>query len=186
MTLINAGDQTVPVTVQMRTAISPNRAFDSIVPIDLSLVFKGWGPFPAVRGVYNQTGTWDHAGASRNPDLSDGSTATERLTEYTAGHSFAYELTEFTNVLRQLVEGVRGEWTFTPDGDGTVIRWTYEFKPLRGRRVLVRSGLAPLWRRYMQASLETAARVAERDAKTATAGNNLQIVVKPLAYRASV
>ena len=29
----------------------------------------------------------------RNPDLSDGSTATERLTEYTAGHSFAYELT---------------------------------------------------------------------------------------------
>jgi hypothetical protein len=98
-----------------------------------------------------------------------------------AGHSFAYELTEFTNVLRLLVDGVRGEWTFTPDGDGTVIRWTYEFKPRRGRMAVVRSGLAPLWRHYMQASLEAAARVAERDAKAGTATNQLQIVDDPLA-----
>jgi hypothetical protein len=107
MTLITDKDKTVPVTVQTRTAIPPNRAFDIIVPIDLSLVFKGWGPFPAVRGVKNQTEAWDHAGPSRNPDLSDGSTATERLTEYTAGHSFAYELTEFTNVLRRHVRSTR-------------------------------------------------------------------------------
>jgi hypothetical protein len=161
MLLINVKDKTVPVTVQTRASIPPNRAFDIIAPIDLSLVFKGWGPFPAVRGVNNQTGTWDHARPSRNPDLSDGSTATERLTEYTVGHSFAYELTDFTNVLRRFVHGVRGEWTFTPDGDGTVIRWTYEFKPLGGRYFLVHRGLAPLWRRYMQAGVEAAARVAE-------------------------
>jgi Polyketide cyclase / dehydrase and lipid transport len=125
------------------------------------LVFKGWGPFPAVRGVKNQTGAWDHAGVSRNPDLSDGSTATETLTEYTIGHSFAYELMNFTNVLRGLVEGVRGEWTFTPDDAGTVIRWTYEFKPRRRRHLLVRLGLAPLWRRYMLAAIEAAARACE-------------------------
>ena len=161
MTLITNKDKTVPVTVQTRAAIPPSRAFEIITPIDLALVFKGWGPFPAVRGVNNQTGEWDHAGLSRNPLLSDGSTATERLTEYTAGHSLAYELTGFTNVLRRLVHGVRGEWTFTPDGDGTVIRWTYEFKPLGGRYFLVRSGLAPLWRRYVQAGVRAAARVAE-------------------------
>jgi hypothetical protein len=169
MTLISRDDKTVPVIVQTRAEIPPNRAFDIITPIDLPLVFKGWGPFPAVRGVKNQTGEWDHAGLSRNPDLSDGSTATERLTEYTAGHSFAYELTEFTNVLRRLVHGVRGEWTFTPDSDGTVIRWTYEFKPLVGRYFLVRRGLAPLWRRYMQAGVEAAARVAEEQAAHASA-----------------
>jgi hypothetical protein len=161
MPLISDQDETVPVTVQQRAAIPPSRAFEIITPIDLSLVFKGWGPFPAVRGVNNQSGEWDDVGASRNPVLSDGSTATERLTEYTAGHSFGYELTGFTNVLRRLIHGVRGEWTFTPDGDGTVIRWTYEFKPLRGRYVLVRRGLAPLWLRYMQAGVEAAARVAE-------------------------
>ena len=84
-------------------------------------------------GWKNQTGAWDHVGASRNPILSDGTTASETLTEYTVGHSFAYEVTGFTNILGRLVEGVRGEWTFTPDGEGTVIRWTYEFKPRRGR-----------------------------------------------------
>ena len=57
---------------------------------------------------------WNVRFSSRNPDLSDGSTATERLTEYTVGQSFAYELTGFTNVLRRLIHGVRGEWTFTP------------------------------------------------------------------------
>jgi hypothetical protein len=52
--LINDKDKTIPVTVQTRAAIPPSRAFDIIAPIDLSLVFKGWGPFPAVRGVKNQ------------------------------------------------------------------------------------------------------------------------------------
>jgi Polyketide cyclase / dehydrase and lipid transport len=160
MTLITKKDITVPVTVQTRTALPPDRAFQPAV--DLSLVFKGWGPFPAVRGVRNQTGAWDHPGASRNPILSDGSTATEKLTEYSPGQSFAYEVTGFTNiVLRRLVYGVRGEWTFTPDGSGTVIRWTYEFKPLCRRYWLVRYVLAPLWRHYMQAGVEAAAHVAE-------------------------
>jgi hypothetical protein len=49
----------------------------------------------------------------------------------------------------------------TPDGNDVVIRWTYEFKPLRGRYWLVRHMLAPLWRHYMQAGVEAAARVAE-------------------------
>jgi hypothetical protein len=48
MTLINDKDKTVPVVVQTRAAIPPNRAFDIIVPIDVLLVFKGWGPRPFV------------------------------------------------------------------------------------------------------------------------------------------
>jgi Polyketide cyclase / dehydrase and lipid transport len=162
VTLIRRTDKTVAVTVQTRAAAPPQHAFMVNVPIDLSLVFKGWGPFPAVREVKNQTGEWDHVGASRNPVLSDGTIANETLTEYTVGHSFAYEVTGFTNILGKLVEGVRGEWTFTPDGEGTIIRWTsYEFKPRRGRYFLVRHGLAPLWRHYMQAGVEAAARACE-------------------------
>jgi hypothetical protein len=162
--LISKTDATVPVTVQTRASVSPARAFDVIVPIDLSLIFTGWGPFPAVRGVKNQTGAWDHAGASRNPDLSDGSTVNETLTEYTPGDSFAYELIDFTNVLGRITHGVRGELTFTPDHGGTVIRWTYEFKPKRGRSLLLRLALAPLWRRYMRAAVEALAKQAEQQA----------------------
>jgi hypothetical protein len=162
VTLISDGDPTVPVTVQARTRVSPTTCFNIIVPIDLSLVFGGWGPFPGVRGVNDQTGPWDHVGASRHPDLSDGSTATETMTEYNPGHSFAYELTGFTNALALLADGVRGEWTFTPDGSGSLIRWTYEFKPLRFRRHIVRCGLAPLWRRYMRDGLAAAVTTSER------------------------
>jgi hypothetical protein len=161
MTLITSRDKTVVVTVQTRAAVPPQHAFKVNVPIDLTFVFKGWGPFPAVRGAENQTGAWDHVGASRNPILSDGATAKETLTEYTVGHSFAYEVTSFTNILGRLVEGVRGEWTFTPDGEGSLIRWTYEFKPRRGRYLLVRRGLAPLWRHYMQAGIEAAANACD-------------------------
>ena len=105
MTLITKLDKTVAVTVQARAATPPQHAFKVNVPIDLSLVFKGWGPFPAVVGVQNQTGAWDHVGASRNPVLSDQTTANETLTEYTVGHSFPYEVTGFTNILGRLVEG---------------------------------------------------------------------------------
>jgi Polyketide cyclase / dehydrase and lipid transport len=164
--LISRGDPTVPVTVQARTHLVPEDAFNIIVPIDLSLVFKGWGPFPGVRGAKNQTGAWDSAGQSRNPDLTDGSTADERLTEYTAPHSFAYEITGFTNAMKHLVAGVRGEWTFTPDAQGTLIRWTYEFKPLPGRRLLLRRAVVPLWRRYMQQGVDDAGRAAEQIAAT--------------------
>jgi hypothetical protein len=73
--LICASDVTVPVTVQTRSILAPEDAFRLNVPIDLSLVFKGWGPFPGVRGVQNQTGAWDAVGQSRNPELTDGSTA---------------------------------------------------------------------------------------------------------------
>jgi hypothetical protein len=44
--LIAAGDRTVPCTVQTRTTLSPTEAHRIIVPIDLSLVFTGWGHSP--------------------------------------------------------------------------------------------------------------------------------------------
>lgn len=160
--LISAGDRTLPVTVQTRTALTPEQAFEAIVPIDLSLVFRGWGPFPGVDGVRDQTGDWDAAGQRRQPQLSDGSTAEERLTEYTRPSSFAYEITGFTNVMRLLVGGVRGEWTFSPDGTGTLIRWTYELKPRPGRHAILAVVVAPLWRRYMQRCVDGCARAAEQ------------------------
>lgn len=154
--LIARTDRTVPVTVQARSHLRPADAFERVAPIDLSLIFRAWGPFPGVRGVRDQTGPWDRIGASRTPLLTDGSTATETLTEYQPGNSFAYEITGFTNVLGRLVTGVRGEWTFTPDGSGTLIRWTYEFLPRTARYPLIRFGLAPPWRRYMHAGITAA------------------------------
>ncbi|MEV1077506.1 SRPBCC family protein [Streptomyces sp. NPDC050211] len=162
--LITSADNTVPITVQRRTSVAPAIAFRLIVPIDLTSVFHRVAPFPGVKGVANQTEAWDHVGPTRNPQFDDGSQADERLTEYTEGSSFAYQLTGFTNILSRLAVGVRGEWNFNPDGDGTLIRWTYEFKPLPGRRWILAGPFAPLWRRYMVAAIERCLQAIESEA----------------------
>ncbi|AGZ40806.1 SRPBCC family protein [Actinoplanes friuliensis] len=152
--LIGAADNTVPITIQQRSSLAPADAFRLIMPIDLPTVFHRVAPFPGVRSVLNQTESWDHPGPTRNPQFDDGSQADEQLTECVEGVSFAYQLTGFTNVLSRLAAGVRGEWNFNPDGNGTLIRWTYEFKPLPGRRWIIAGPFAPLWRRYMVAALD--------------------------------
>ncbi|ADB34899.1 hypothetical protein Kfla_5895 [Kribbella flavida DSM 17836] len=161
MTLIRDTDRTVPITVQRRSRLTPTEAFDRIVPIDLPSVFQAVRPFPGVARVDNQTEAWDHVGPSRNPVFDDGSRATETLTEYAEGRSFAYELTDFTNVLGRLAYGVRGEWTFSTDGSGTLVRWCYEFKPRPGRRWILAGPFKPFWTRYMRAALHRIVTVAE-------------------------
>ena len=151
-------------TVLARSALPPARALEIMAPISLPATFTGWGPFPPVLRVEDQTGGWDGVGQTRHPRLGDGGTVTETIVEYTPGVGFAYELTGFTDVFDRLIVGVRGEWTFTPDGDGTLVRWTWEFRPRFGRRLVTASVIVPLWRRYMvhivRATVELAAREA--------------------------
>jgi Polyketide cyclase / dehydrase and lipid transport len=169
--LITSADRTVPITVQQRSRLAPADSMALIGPIDLSRVFHPLAPFPGVASVANQTEAWDHPGPSRNPQFSDGSQADEQLIEYTAGSSFAYQLTGFTNILSKLAFGIRGEWTFTPDGEGTLIRWSYEFKPLPGRRWIVAGPFKPLWRRYMMAALARCVEASESDFYSSTTGD---------------
>ena len=103
---------------------------------------------PAVTAVDDET--WDHVGASRVHRLADGGTVTETMIEYTAGTGFAYELIGFTDVFGRLVRGVRGEWSASPDGDGSLLRWTWEFAPLPFRRTLMALVVGPLWNAYMR------------------------------------
>ncbi|GAA4484201.1 hypothetical protein GCM10023094_36890 [Rhodococcus olei] len=154
--------QQVPVAVQSRCCAPPDHAFAVIAPIDLTQIFTGMGPLPAVVGVSGQTGPWDTVGRQRRPQLSDGSTATERLTAYDPPHTFGYEITDFTGPLRHIVEKVSGQWTFTPDGPHCLVHWTYTFHPGPGRGLVVRLVAAPLWRRYARATLARAVALAER------------------------
>ncbi|NAZ75138.1 SRPBCC family protein [Kineococcus sp. T13] len=87
---------------------------------------------PGVAGTSGRTGPWDGPGSSRTPRSTDGSQATETSTEHVPGHSFAYELTDSTNVLGRSAACVRGEWSTAPDGSGTAVRWTSEFEPRLG------------------------------------------------------
>src|SRR4051812_22571665 len=93
----------VAITVEGEARTSADRAFGVIAPIDLTRIFRGFGPLPAVTGTREQTGGWDHAGATRVVELADGSEAREEITAYAAPMHFAYRLAGFSGPLRTLV-----------------------------------------------------------------------------------
>jgi polyketide cyclase/dehydrase/lipid transport protein len=150
------GSITVPVEGAVPADVETT--FDALMPIDLSRIFRGYGPLPAVVATTDQTGPWDHVGVSRTVKLSDGNDVRERITAYERPAYFAYRLGPFdSGALRHLVVEAHGEWRFTAQGDAsTAIRWTYTFGPRRFAALAVRLIVAPLWRAYAKRVLALA------------------------------
>lgn len=116
----------VAVTVQTTASPHPTTVFPLVMDVALPLIFTGFGPLPGVTEVREQSGPWDHMGASRKPVLTDGTTAFERITACSPPDSFAYEISGFTNILGRFVHGAVGSWDLTREDDaGTHIEWTY-------------------------------------------------------------
>jgi hypothetical protein len=152
----------IAVTVEAEARAPAERAFDAIAPIALERMFERFGPLPGVNGTRDQTGAWDHVGATRVVELSDGSEAHERISAYSPPQHFAYRVSGFTGALRLLVEHADGAWWFSDrDGGSTHVRWTYVFQPRAGRRWLARVAVAPLWRPYARRALARAVSIAE-------------------------
>jgi hypothetical protein len=148
----------IPVVVDGTARADVKTAFNVIVPIELPHLFRGFGPLPAVVATRDQTGEWDHVGASRVVQLSDGSEANERITAYDRHRYFAYRVGPFeSGPLRHVVVEVHGEWWFTArDTMNTAIRWTYTFRPRRYAAPVVRLLIARLWRGYAKRALALA------------------------------
>lgn len=150
-------------TVEAVIEVPRERAFLGIMPIDLSSIFTGFGPLPAVTGVTDQAGGWDAAGQTRTITLSDGSSAKEVITEYKHPHYFSYTVSGFTGVLRFITTSANGEWWFEPiSEDRTHIRWRYAYK---SRNVIVTPLLwfivNVLWKGYMEKALSLSKRQIE-------------------------
>lgn len=143
-------------TVLARSPLPPAELLPLVADYPLPAMFTGWAIFPPVTRVDDQTGGWDRVGASRTIRLGDGGSVIETVVEFAEGHSFAYELTRFTDAFDLIVHGVRGEWSFAPDGTGSVVRWTWEFAARPGRRWLMAAVVGPLWRVYMQRMIRAA------------------------------
>ncbi|MCW2748006.1 MAG: hypothetical protein JWP10_1148 [Nocardioidaceae bacterium] len=137
------------VTVHGHSSATVEHAFATIAPIDLTLVFRGLGFLPSVVEVRDQTGAWDHVGATRTAVMSDRSTADELITTYVPPLEFGYRVGPMTGLIGKLIDHADGAWQFEPTETGTDITWTYAFMPKTGRGLAVRSCL-PLWRRYAE------------------------------------
>jgi Polyketide cyclase / dehydrase and lipid transport len=143
-------------TVKATVTADRADAFEHIVPIDLTSIFKGYGPLPSVTGTQNQIGDWDTAGQTRTVHLSDNSSVQELLTKYEHPHYFSYTVNNFTSALRFLTTSANGEWWFSVGTSGqTYIKWRYEFN---ARSILAVPILwlitNLLWRNYMHQALQ--------------------------------
>jgi uncharacterized protein YndB with AHSA1/START domain len=151
----------VTARVHRTLADPPERVFETLVPIDLSTIIQRWGPFPGVTGVRDQTGGWDHVGASRTVMLEDGSSAREELTAFNPPHHFGYTLT-FGAPTSLLASEAAGTWWMRPARDGgTELEWAWAFAPRPGAGPLIELVVGPMWRRYAQQALERYAAQAD-------------------------
>ncbi len=151
-------------SVQVDIAAPQAAAFDHIVPGELTSIFTGYGPLPAVVGTRDQTGGWDAAGQTRTVLLAGGSSAHEQLTEYTYPQSFSYTVSNFTGILRPLVASAHGEWWFEPGmPTGTHVKWTYTFTARSSFSAPLVWFLATvLWKGYMDKALRVSKAQVER------------------------
>jgi len=143
-------------TVTTEVAVNQTVAFEYNVPIDLTSIFTGYGPLPAVTGTKNQTGAWDGAGQTRTVLLSDGSSTKEMLTKYDHPHYFSYTVDGFTGILRFFVSSAEGEWWFSSISlDKTHIKWRYAFNAKSVFAVPVLWFITKvLWHNYMHKALQ--------------------------------
>jgi hypothetical protein len=149
------------VAVDEWTSADQQRAWDVIVPVDLTAVFTGLKPvIPAVVGVRDQTGDWDQAGQTRNIDLADGSHTGEVIKSADAPELFTYTVGPFTGPVGKLVDRAEGEFKFTPMSDGTHVRWTYVWHAKRGGTPIVWV-LSKLWAIYARRCIVSLVKLAE-------------------------
>ncbi|MGA1838026.1 SRPBCC family protein [Herbiconiux sp. 11R-BC] len=148
-------------------SVSARVAFERVVPRDDSTLFRGFLVLPAVTRISDETGPWTRPGERRLVHLSDGGRFQEELLRYEppatpdAVGVFDYRVTGFTKLLAHLVSDAEAHWRYEPAGNGSRIRWSYGFRPLRGRRFVVRALIGPIWLMYMRRSLAECVRVAE-------------------------
>ena len=152
------GVKSCSTSVQADIAAPQTMVFEHIMPVDLTSIFTGYGPLPAVVGTRDQTGAWDAAGQTRTVIMSDGSSAQEQLTAYEYPNYFSYIVSNFTGVLRAFVTSARGEWWFGPGSETsrevTHIKWIYVFNARSSFSIpIVWFFTRVLWKGYMREAL---------------------------------
>jgi hypothetical protein len=127
---MNTNKQNIPQTKVIMTINAPTTsAFNYIVPVDLSHIFKRYKQLPAITNTSVKEG-WTKPGLTRIVYFEDGSIAQESLLTVISNTSFSYKIENFTSQLRFMAKRIEGDWQFIDLGNGqTKIEWTYKVVP---------------------------------------------------------
>jgi hypothetical protein len=145
------------------------QAFDAIIPVELSKVFTGYGPIPAVTHTSAQTGDWDAADQTRTLHLADGSSTHEVIDNFDRPSLFQYTVGPFSGPFGQLIHRAEGEFYFTPMAQGTSVRWTYVWYAKQQWMWPLLWGFTRLWKAYSRKGLYACVKHAEAAAQAPTA-----------------
>jgi Polyketide cyclase / dehydrase and lipid transport len=143
------------------------QAFDAIIPVELSKVFTGYGPIPAVTETTDQTGPWDGEGQTRTIHLADGSRTHEVIAKFEHPTLFQYRVGPFTGAFGNLIDHADGEFFFKPVAQGTSVRWSYSWYAKAPWMSPLLWVFTRFWKAYSRKSLYACVKHAEESARTA-------------------
>jgi hypothetical protein len=127
---LSQSSRNAPQTKLIETINAPvDTAFNYIVPVDLTHIFKGYKWIAGITNASIKEG-WTQPGLVRTVYFEDGSTSKESLLTVIPNTSFSYKNEEFTSQLRFFAKRIEGDWIFTDLCNGqTKIEWTYKVIP---------------------------------------------------------
>jgi hypothetical protein len=135
-------------------ALAPEAAYDRLLATPLPEIFcRRYAAFPAISAVPDQPADWGILGQVRTIELADGGRIRETLTIVERPHRFGYVLDDIQGALRPFVRTVDGEWSVTPEGDGSRIGWTWTLHPKRSPARLTMSVIGRMWKGYADRAL---------------------------------
>ena len=141
------------------------RTFETAVSIRASDLIQKWGPLPGISETQGHDAPWSSPGQTREYQLTDNSSVSEKLTGFTRNATFAYNVFGFTSVLKTLVRDARAEWHFTQVAAGrTQIDWTYFFTPTNSlSEPVLWFFVKTLWPGYLRSALSRVKMKAENE-----------------------
>lgn len=139
------------------------RVFDFIVAEDVVLHFLKTPP--AIAAIENQSGTWDHAGASRTVVMENGNRLLETIVAFQRPYLFHYMLENFSGApLEGMVNEAIATFIVQPYGPRAHVNWHYAFRPASDARLAdTRAFMQDVWRPWQQGFVDALKKALDKD-----------------------
>ncbi len=147
MTAAICADASIFISAPVEKTFATARSFDA------PRIVRRKGLLPGVRSV-DGPDRWGDVGDRRRLTLTDGSGVEETLLDLGA-QSYRYRVSGFSGPFRFLVKEAQASFVVERQGEGSILRWSYEFAPTSPFAAPVVSFIAGApWIQWMDAALE--------------------------------
>lgn len=129
-------------------ATTPEAAYDAVMAAPLEEILgRRSGVIPGIARCEGQAGPWGTVGQTRTIVMRDGGRSLETLVLADRPGDYRYRVSDVRGLMKPLVAGIDGRFTFAPEGAGTRVTWSWTLHPTAlGRPAMPVLGV--FWRRW--------------------------------------